>query len=77
MVGIDRQELYDDSARYIYSGLTALYGKNKLNSCRVLMFGWQFAFVKWVLAVHEEIEFVVVVGKGRGKDIRNVIEKYV
>lgn len=41
------------------------------------MFGWQFAFVKWVLTVHDSIEFVVVVGKGRSKDVRNVIEKYV
>ena len=51
VIGIDRQELFDDNARYIYSGLTALLGPTKIG-WKVLIFGCQFALAKFLLDLH-------------------------
>lgn len=48
VIGIERQSLFDDNAKFIYSGLTGLFGDlNK--GCRILVAGCQFALVKFFI----------------------------
>jgi hypothetical protein len=48
VVGIDRQELFDDYARFIYSGLTAFYSHPREGGWKVLILGCQFALAKFL-----------------------------
>lgn len=54
VIGIERQSLFDDNAKFIYSGLTGFYGD--LNrGCRILVAGCQFALVKFLVDTVENV----------------------
>lgn len=54
VIGIERQSLFDDNAKFIYSGLTCFYGD--LNrGCRILVAGCQFALVKFLVDTVENV----------------------
>lgn len=54
VIGIERQSLFDDNAKFIYSGLTGLYG-DLSRGCRILVAGCQFALVKFLVDTVENI----------------------
>ena len=48
VIGIDKQEMFDDSARFIYTGLNAFAGNFQAN-WKVLILGCQLALAKFLL----------------------------
>lgn len=69
VIGIDKQELFDDSARAIFAGLTGLYGSPKIG-WKVLIIGCQFALTKFLHDLYENNEIVIICGEK--KSIKNV-----
>jgi hypothetical protein len=57
--------LYDDYARYIYTGLNGLYGHPNKIGWKILMIGCQMALVKFLLEFYEGVEIVLLCGKNK------------
>lgn len=74
VTGIDRQQLFDDSARFIYSGLKAFFGHPK-NGWKILIFGCQLALAKYLIELHQTVEIVLLCG--HFKTSKQVIYKYI
>ena len=70
VVGIDKQELVDDTARTIYSGMAGFLGENRIGKgCRVLIEGEQVALAKFLVDNFEAIEVTVVTNLVSLRDI--------
>lgn len=73
VIGIDKQQLFDDSARFIYSGLNAFVGHFQAQ-WKILIGGCQFALAKFLHEQHEGIEITIVCGNY--KNVKQTICKY-